>query len=176
VLPNGKDSPRPLAVNCGEWYSGGTASTFSLTVASGYNPTIELTVHDLVNASVTATKFVTVTGGGGGAAPSRAVAGAHTTPSMAAAKALPTAYALEQNYPNPFGEATEIRFALPEAGSVSLVVYDIMGREVTRLAEGNRPAGIHRVRWDASSLPSGVYLYRLTTKGYTETRRMTVIR
>jgi len=95
---------------------------------------------------------------------------------MAAAKALPTVYALQQNYPNPFGEATEIRFALPDAGPVSLVVYDLMGREVVRLADGIRPVGYHRVRWDASSLPSGVYLYQLTAGAFAETRRMTLIR
>ncbi len=162
VLPNGKGTPRPLAVNCGQWYSGGTASTFSLTVASGYNPTIELTVHDLVNASVTTTKYVTVTGSGGGLAADRLTATAHAS-AKAAAKALPTVYALDQNYPNPFRDATEIRFALPEAGPVSLVVYDVMGREVVRLAEETMTAGFHCVKWDASSLSSGVYLYRLKT-------------
>ena len=87
----------------------------------------------------------------------------------AAQELLPTAYALEPNYPNPFNPSTEIRFALPEAASVRLVVYDALGREVARLVDGPMGAGYQHATFDAANLPSGVYLYRLEARGGAET-------
>lgn len=86
------------------------------------------------------------------------------------------AFGLEPNYPNPFNPSTEIRFALPEAAHVTLVVYDVTGREVMRLVDGALEAGRHQVRWDASSLPSGVYLYQLRAGSFTKTQRMTLVK
>ena len=85
---------------------------------------------------------------------------------------IPAAYELAQNYPNPFNPSTEIQFTLPEATHVRLVVYNVMGREVAHLVEGSLGAGIHRVTFDASGLPSGVYLYRITAGSFTRTNRM----
>ena len=93
-----------------------------------------------------------------------------------APSSLPTAYALDANYPNPFNPSTEIRFALPEAADVRLVVYDVMGREVARLVDGSLPAGRHRVRFEAGRLASGVYLYRIEAGPFSETRRMTLVK
>ena len=87
----------------------------------------------------------------------------------ASLEALPTAYALEPNYPNPFNPTTEIRFALPEAADVRLIVYDALGREVERLVDGPVSAGYQHATFDAASLPSGVYLYRLEATGGKET-------
>jgi hypothetical protein len=89
---------------------------------------------------------------------------------------LPEAYFLSANYPNPFNPSTEIRFALPEAARVDLVVYDVLGREVARLVDGTQEAGHHRAPFDASALPSGVYLYRLTAGDFVETRRMVLMK
>lgn len=83
------------------------------------------------------------------------------TTAPAEANAVPTAYALEQNYPNPFNPATTIRFALPVPSSVTLRVYSILGAEVATLTTGTRTAGVHDVPFDASGLPSGVYLCRM---------------
>ena len=85
------------------------------------------------------------------------------------AEALPTAYALEPNYPNPFNPTPEIRFALPEAADVRLVVYDALGREVERLVDGPVGAGYQHATFDAANLPSGVYLYRMEATGGKET-------
>jgi len=90
--------------------------------------------------------------------------------------AVPAAYALQQNYPNPFNPSTEIHFGLSEAAKVQLVVYDMMGLEVARLVDGALPAGQHRATWDASGLPSGTYLYRLTAGAFTETKAMTLLK
>lgn len=99
-----------------------------------------------------------------------------TFASLEADSAVPETHALNQNYPNPFNPSTEIRFDLPEAAEVLLVVYNVTGREVARLVNQSMGAGSHRVRWDAGDLPSGVYLYQLTAGNYTDTKSMTLLR
>lgn len=89
---------------------------------------------------------------------------------------LPATYALARNYPNPFNPATEIAFALPQAGPVRLAVYDMLGREVAVLVDGVKPAGRHTVTFDADHLSSGVYLYRLEAAGQTLTRTMLLLK
>jgi len=74
---------------------------------------------------------------------------------------FPSAFQLYPNYPNPFNPATNIRFDLPETIHVRLTVYDMLGREIARLADGILPAGEHQSKWDARSNPSGVYIIRL---------------
>jgi hypothetical protein len=90
--------------------------------------------------------------------------------------ALPESYALEQNYPNPFNPATVIRYSLPVGGQVSLMVYDMLGREVARLVDGGVTAGVHEVTFDASGLPSGVYFCSLRVGGFAVTRKLVVLR
>ena len=79
-------------------------------------------------------------------------------------------------YPNPFNPSAEIVFDLPEASDVRLAVYDVTGREVARLADGPMSAGTHRVRFEATGLPSGVYLYRLEAGAFAATERMTLVK
>lgn len=78
------------------------------------------------------------------------------------------------NYPNPFNPTTEIKFELAAAAPVTLVVYDAQGREVRRLVEGSLSAGPHSVTFDASGLPSGLFVYRLTVGSDAATGRMTL--
>ena len=89
---------------------------------------------------------------------------------------IPEAYALRQNFPNPFNPSTEILFDLPETAMVSLFVYDVLGREVTRLVENELSAGFHRARFDAGNLPSGVYLYRIQAGNFQDTGRMLLLK
>ena len=95
---------------------------------------------------------------------------------------VPTAFALSQNYPNPFNPATKIAFSLPAASSVRLVVFDIEGREVAVVAQGELAPGVYTTTFDAgaSHLASGVYFYRLTAsaggKAYAETRKLLLVR
>lgn len=89
---------------------------------------------------------------------------------------IPTEYVLEGNYPNPFNPATTIRFSVPETARIRLAVYDILGREVQRPVDEIKSAGHYEVRIDASSLPSGTYLYRLETPERAFTKSMVLLR
>jgi hypothetical protein len=97
--------------------------------------------------------------------------------------AVPREFALEQNYPNPFNPVTTIRYDLPTSSNVSLVVYNLLGQEVSILRIGVESPGYKAVRWDASSRPSGIYFIRLrassTTlplKSFVEVRKMVVLK
>ncbi|MBR9975469.1 MAG: T9SS type A sorting domain-containing protein, partial [Bacteroidetes bacterium] len=81
---------------------------------------------------------------------------------------------LEQNVPNPFNPATVIRYTLGIEGDYTLTLFDALGRKVRTLEQGHRAAGEYEYMLDASSLPSGVYLYRLDTQDFTDTKRMVV--
>ncbi len=89
---------------------------------------------------------------------------------------LPENYSLLQNYPNPFNPSTTISYSLPKAGDVKLIVFDILGREVATLVNGFIGAGNHTVDFNASNLSSGVYLYKIQTGDFTETRKMVLIK
>lgn len=80
------------------------------------------------------------------------------------------------NYPNPFNPTTNITFTLPRKGTVSLVVYDMLGREVATLVNGELPSGEQTFRFDASSLANGMYLYKLKTAHQVIVKKMTLIK
>ncbi|MDR3626145.1 MAG: T9SS type A sorting domain-containing protein, partial [Ignavibacteriaceae bacterium] len=84
----------------------------------------------------------------------------------------PDEFRLCANFPNPFNPSTKIVFYLPQAEFITLNVYDITGREVETLIKGEVPAGEHRLQWSAEGLASGVYLCRMTAKGFSETIKM----
>ncbi|MFV1883418.1 MAG: T9SS type A sorting domain-containing protein [Balneola sp.] len=89
----------------------------------------------------------------------------------------PFEYRLSQNYPNPFNPSTNIEFRLGNSSRVTLKVYDILGREVATLINGELyNKGSHQARFDASALASGIYLYRLEAGGFVQTRKMMLIK
>lgn len=90
--------------------------------------------------------------------------------------AIPTEYALYQNYPNPFNATTTIRYDVKEAGFVSLRVFNLLGREVTVLVDKELPPGYYTTTWDASGLPSGIYLCRMEASGFTQTRKVVLLK
>jgi hypothetical protein len=89
---------------------------------------------------------------------------------------LPSAFSLYQNYPNPFNSATEISFDLPSPQRVRLQIFDITGRLVVTLLNSDLSPGLHHISVAAASLPSGVYVYRLTTLSYTAQRKMLLLK
>ena len=88
----------------------------------------------------------------------------------------PQATRLDQNYPNPFKPRTEISFTLAEAGHVRLEVFDVAGRRVASRVDGARGVGPHTVSFDASSLSSGSYFYRLIAGGAVEQKKMVLLK
>jgi len=99
-----------------------------------------------------------------------------TSTAAEASDDLPSEYRLGENYPNPFNPTTTIQIDLAETVQVSLALYDMLGQEVLRLESGTVAAGTHMYSVDASMLPSGTYLYRLETPGFSQTRRMTLLK
>ena len=89
---------------------------------------------------------------------------------------LPTVVSLEQNYPNPFNPETVIEYELPQTVHVRLAVYDMTGRTVAVLVDGNRPQGRYTERFNAAGLSTGTYVYRLTAGGESQTKIMTLVR
>jgi hypothetical protein len=88
----------------------------------------------------------------------------------------PREYAIYQNYPNPFNPSTVIRYQLPVSGHVTLVVYDILGKEATTLVNEYKPAGKYDTVFDASHLPSGVYIYRLQAGSFVESKKLLLLK
>jgi hypothetical protein len=92
---------------------------------------------------------------------------------------IPNRFTLQQNYPNPFNGGTIIKFSIPYATDVSIIMYDITGKEIKVLASGNLSAGQHQISIgtkDFEKLTSGVYLYKLSTPEFSAVRKMLVLK
>jgi hypothetical protein len=89
---------------------------------------------------------------------------------------IPQQFSLSQNYPNPFNPTTNIRYQVQKAGTVKISVFDILGKEIETLVNEKQSAGTYEVTFNASQYPSGVYFYRLTTEGFSKTKKMILIK
>ncbi|MGE5353163.1 MAG: YCF48-related protein [Acidobacteriota bacterium] len=85
-------------------------------------------------------------------------------------------YALDQNYPNPFNPSTTINYSIAKAGLVNLTVYNILGNEVATLVNEEQASGSHSVKFDASSLSNGVYLYKITSGNFSSTKKLVLMK
>ena len=90
--------------------------------------------------------------------------------------AVPDRFSLSQNYPNPFNPQTTIRYGLPKAAAVKIEIFNLLGQRVATLVEGQQQAGFHTVQWDASTQPSGVYLYRIEAGDFIQSKKMLLVR
>jgi hypothetical protein len=89
---------------------------------------------------------------------------------------LPTEFSLDSAYPNPFNPTTTLNFALPIETEVSLSIYNMQGREVTTLIDGNMEAGYHSAVWNASSHASGMYFVKMHAGNYISTQKLMLVK
>ena len=88
----------------------------------------------------------------------------------------PDKFSLNQNYPNPFNPSTSIEFRLPKESFVTLKVYNILGVEIASLVNEQKPAGVHKINFDASGFTSGMYIYKISTGSFEQTRKMLLLK
>ena len=91
-------------------------------------------------------------------------------------KTFADGFFLGQNYPNPFNPATTIEYSIPDAGYVKLEVYTSLGEKVSTLVNGFNSAGSYRVVFDGTDMSSGIYIYRMQSASFIETRKMLLIK
>ena len=96
-------------------------------------------------------------------------------------KPIPATFALKDNYPNPFNPTTTIRYDLPAAALVNIVIYDITGREVARPLSTTQNPGYHSVIWNSKnfngeSVAAGIYFYQIQTKEFVQTKKMLLLK
>jgi len=89
---------------------------------------------------------------------------------------IPAKFELEQNYPNPFNPSTKIRFTVPEAGLVTMKVYNLLGQEVVTLVNEEQAVGVYEVTFDAANLPSGIYFYSINAGDFIATKKMILLK
>ena len=89
---------------------------------------------------------------------------------------IPNEYKLHQNYPNPFNPTTNIRFDLQKSSYTKLIVYDILGKEISTLVNEKLSAGSYKVEWNATGYPSGVYFYKIVTNDFVDVKKMLLIK
>jgi hypothetical protein len=158
-------------------------STFVGT-GSGY---VQFTVNidqDYISGDVPDTGYVLITSDGPGSVAPHAgttwlvddVSLSGLVNSVQTISTAPSTFALEQNYPNPFNPSTTIRFSIASESPVQLSVFNLIGQEVARPLDERKSAGVYAVQFDASSLPTGTYVYRLRAGDYTMARTMTLVR
>ncbi len=85
-------------------------------------------------------------------------------------------YELMQNYPNPFNPVTTIKYSIPERAYVNLTIFDMLGKEITKLVNEEKNQGVYTVNFDASALPTGIYFYRIQADKFTSTKKMILIK
>ena len=89
---------------------------------------------------------------------------------------FPTNYSLSQNYPNPFNPSTTIIYSLPQRGFVNLTIYDILGRKISTLINGEQAMGNYKIEFNASNLTSGIYFYTLQSGDFVATKKLILLR
>jgi hypothetical protein len=89
---------------------------------------------------------------------------------------LPKEFSIAQNYPNPFNPSTTIDYELPKSSFVTISVYNILGKEIATLVEGEKSAGYYQVTWNAENLPSGIYFYTFKAGNKIATKKMILVK
>ena len=91
-------------------------------------------------------------------------------------KPIPNEMMLSQNYPNPFNPVTTIEFTIPKSTFINITVYDVMGRVIKNLVEEYINAGNYSIKWDATDIPSGIYLITMSSGTYSQTQKALLLK
>jgi PKD domain/Secretion system C-terminal sorting domain len=148
-----------------------TVDPSSGTIQPGGSQTISLTLDAQNITEGTYTGQVTISGNGG-----NIIIPIDYLVDVEKLSDVPTEYNLSQNYPNPFNPATSIEFAIPRSSNVSLKIYDMLGKEVSSLLNEKKQPGTYKITFDASNLASGVYVYRLETNEFLDTKKLVLLK
>ncbi|MBW7886890.1 MAG: T9SS type A sorting domain-containing protein, partial [Bacteroidetes bacterium] len=173
-----------------EFLSGSTTNdpidvfVFSSSLPSAEPGTKEISSYTSAKTDAADLGIVTLRQGNSSAAPQLKIDGIRigttwpgTTTGIAERKnTLPAEFSLSQNYPNPFNPATVISYQVPEAGKVTLTVFDMLGREVNVLVNAEQAPGSYSVPFDASQLSSGIYLYQIKAGNFVQTKKMLLLK
>ena len=89
---------------------------------------------------------------------------------------IPKHFELFQNFPNPFNPTTNIKYQITKSEFVKLTIFDITGKEISKLVNENQNVGDYKVNFDADNLPSGIYFYQLKTESFIETKKMVLLK
>jgi len=145
-----------------KWSTGDTTITIPLTAPGTYNVFVPYGTGGYISSEIVKiTTMVDICS---------QVTGVQTVNSV------PDRFEIYQNYPNPFNPMTNFKFSMSNAANVKIVIYDLTGREVQTLVNDRLNAGTYYIRLDGNNLTSGVYFYRMTTEGFSETRKMLYIK
>ena len=96
--------------------------------------------------------------------------------SIADNEIIPSSFALMQSYPNPFNPSTVIRYAIPELSYVTIDIYNVNGHKVKNLVSGTVSPGYHEVTWNATLMPSGMYIVKFISEGFIQSQRVMLIK
>ncbi|MBK7093279.1 MAG: T9SS type A sorting domain-containing protein [bacterium] len=171
-----------LVFNVGESYS--ISSLTDMTVSTNeMNGQVRVLIYDISSNSIAAgsTALLEVTGDAELVSADVADYNGSMMTARLEKNVLPTSFALGQNYPNPFNPETVIEFALPKSANVMITVYNTTGQKVATVLNNVMSAGRHQVRWDGkdsggNTVSSGVYLYKFESEGFSETRKMLLVK
>jgi hypothetical protein len=172
------------------WDPAAEARTYQLQIATASNFNTNAIVRDSAGIAATTVQIAGLAAntdyywrvrsanelGAGSFSASRKFRTASVTSVLRDSVTVPTGFMLYQNFPNPFNPSTLIRFTVYPGGNVSLVVYDLFGREVARLHEGELPTGTYEIPFSTGDLASGVYIYQLRAGEKTLIRKMLLLR
>ena len=163
--PNGEIAGYTLSDGQGKFVIDGLAP-------GSYSVSADVPGYTLVSSAQTSPSY----DGAGNAVAGNVSLTLKTTSVQTITNALPTGYSLDQNYPNPFNPTTTIRYTLPLSGRVSVRVFNILGQLVTTLVDGNQVAGTYQATFNASSLSSGIYFYRIESGKYVAVKKMMLLK
>lgn len=164
---------------CGNTSSAGDTAWVYKTTNSGTNWLKSVNLGKILSANIfflNSTKGWIVTGPNNSAGKIFRTTTGGTQKVIENSNLVPDNFSLSQNYPNPFNPATNIKYDLPKNGFVTVKIFDILGKEIETLVNEKQTPGTYEVNWNASRYPSGVYFYRLVTDGFTDTKKMILLK